>query len=71
MARKMNTLKLASESAAMSHRQAVPQTDALYLTHLRQHVFRVPPMARQQIAVQIEEHSQRPRVVKIIHTDSI
>jgi len=72
MARKMNALKIARESAAVSHRQPMPPTDALYLAHPRQHLFKVPPSkARQQIAVQIEEQSQTPRVVKIIHTDSI
>jgi hypothetical protein len=50
----------------------LPLTTALYLTQLRQLTLKVPPpRARQQIAIQIEEQSQAPSVVKIIHTDSI
>jgi hypothetical protein len=75
MARKTNSLKTSPETcgqAAVSNRQPMPPTTALYLAHLRQHIFKVPPpRARQQIAIQIEEQSQAPRVVKIIHTDSI
>jgi hypothetical protein len=74
MARKSNAFKTSPEargSAGLDRRQPMPSTTALYLAQLRQHVFRVPPRARQQIAVQIEEQSQTPRVVKIIHTDSI
>jgi hypothetical protein len=75
MARKSNALKTSPEargSAGLIRRQPMPSTTALYLAQLRQHVFKVPPpVARQQIAVQIEEQSQTPRVVKIIHTDSI
>jgi hypothetical protein len=67
MARKMNAFKMSPEA----HAQPMPPTAALYLAHLRQHIFNVPPPgARQQIAVQIEEQSQSPREVKIIHTDS-
>jgi hypothetical protein len=71
MARKMNALKMAREPAAAGNRHQMAPTAALYLAQLRQHVFKVPPRARLQIAVQIEEQSQTPRVVKIIHTDSI
>jgi hypothetical protein len=75
MARKTNALKTspeAREPAAVSYRQPMPPTAALYLAQLRLHILKGPPSrARQQIAVQIEEQSQAPRVVKIIHTDSI
>jgi len=72
MARKMNAFKIAREPAAAGNRRQMPPTTALYLAQLRQHVFKVPPpVARQQIAVQIEEQTQTPHVVKIIHTDSI
>jgi hypothetical protein len=50
----------------------MPLTAALYLAQLRPRVLKVPPpRLRQQIAIQIEEPPQAPRVVKIIHTDSI
>jgi hypothetical protein len=75
MARKTNSLKMSPEArgqAAVSNRQPLPLTTALYLAQLRQLTLKVPPpRARQQIAIQIEEQSHVPRVVKIIHTDSI
>jgi hypothetical protein len=43
---------------------------ALHLAQLHQHILKVPPLGtRRQIAIQIEE--QAPRVIKIIHADSI
>jgi hypothetical protein len=75
MARKTNALKLSPEACrqvTVGSRQPMPPTAALYLAQLRQHMLNVPPSgARQQIAIQIEEQSQAPRVVKIIHTGSI
>jgi hypothetical protein len=74
MARKINSLKTSQEAcepAAAGNRQPMPPTAALYLAQLRPHPLQVPPPgARQQIAIQIEEEPQAPRVVKIIHTDS-
>jgi hypothetical protein len=67
MARKMNAFKMSPEA----HGQPMPPGNELYLAHLRRHVLNLPPPgARLQIAVQIEEQSQTPREVKIIHTDS-
>jgi hypothetical protein len=74
MARKMNPLRASQEAcghAAVSNRQPMPLTAALYLAQLRPSVLKVPPRARRRLAVQIEEQSQAPRVVKIIHTGSI
>jgi hypothetical protein len=78
MAKKTNAFKTSLEargSAAASNRQSMPSTTALYLAQLlgqlRPHAFKLPPSGvRQQIAIQIEEQSLAPRVVKIIHTDS-
>ena len=45
--------------------------EALYLAQLRPPVLEIKmPGVRQQIAVQIEEQSQAPRVIKIIHSGS-
>jgi hypothetical protein len=75
MARKMNALKMSQEArgpAAVSNRQPMPPTTALYFTQLRPHHFKVPPPGpRLQIAIQIEEQPQVPCMVKIIHTGSI
>lgn len=79
MAKKTITLKappVARGSAAVSNRQPMPSTTALYLTQLlgqlRPHAFKILPSGmRRQIAIQIEEQAQAPRVVKIIHNDSI
>jgi hypothetical protein len=75
MARKMNALRMSQEArgqAAVSDRQPMPLTAALYLAQLRPHTLKIAlPRLRQQIAVQIEEQSQALRVVKIIHTGSI
>jgi len=50
----------------------MPPTAAVYLVQLRPHGLKFSPLGgRRQIAIQIEEESQAPRVVKIIHTDSI
>jgi hypothetical protein len=79
MARKTIKFKALSETlglTALNSRHPMPSTTALYLAQLlrqlRPHAFKILPSAgiRQQIAVQIEEQSQRPRVVKIIHADS-
>jgi hypothetical protein len=75
MAKKTNAFKMSPEArgqAAVSNRQPMPPIAALYLAQLRSHTFKFPPpVSRQQIAVQIEEQSQVPREVKIIHSDSI
>jgi len=74
VARKMNALRASQEArgqAAVSNRQPMPPTAALYLAQLRPSVLKVPPRPRRRIAVQIEEQSQTPRAVKIIHADSI
>ena len=74
MARKMNPLRAsqeAREQAAVSNRQPMPLTAALYLAQLRPAILKVPPRTRRRIAIQIEEPSLAPRVVKIIHTDTI
>jgi len=74
MARKVDFLRASQEARAqalVSNRQPMPLTAALYLAQLRPPVLKVPARARQQIAVQIEEQSQAPGVVKIIHTGSI
>jgi len=79
MARKNMKFKALSETlglAALNNRHPVPATTALYLAQLlgqrRPHAFKILPSAgvRQQIAIRIEEQSQRPQVVKIIHADS-
>jgi hypothetical protein len=70
----MNVLRLSQEArgrAAVSNRQPMPLTAALYLAQLRPHILKVPPRPRLQIAVQIVEQPQAPRVVKIIHAGSI
>jgi len=77
MAKKTNTLRTPLEACgpgAMSGRQPMPSKTALHLSQLfsqlRPHFFRIQPSGmRRQITVQIEEDSQMPRVVKIIHTD--
>jgi hypothetical protein len=79
MAKKTMTLKAPPEirgTAAVNNRQLLPPTTALYLSQLlgqlRPHGFKILPSGmRRQIPVQIEEHSQTPRVVKIIHAGSI
>jgi hypothetical protein len=73
MARKTNALKTpeARGPVGLNIRQPMPPTAALYLEQLRQRAFNAPPRQCQQISVQIEEQSQTPRVVKIIHNDSI
>jgi hypothetical protein len=75
MARKMNSLMASQEAcgwALAGNRQQMPPTAALYLAQLRSRILKVPPPGlRQQIAIQIEERPQAPRVVKIIHADSI
>ena len=74
MAKKINDLKAlpgACGPAAADNRQPMPPTAALYLAQLRPRSPKTPPPEpRQQIAIQIEEEPQAPRVVKIIHTDS-
>jgi hypothetical protein len=70
----MNVLRISQAGlglAAVSNRQPMPLTAVLYLAQLRPHIFKVPPRLRRQIAVQIVEQPQAPRVVKIIHTGSI
>ena len=58
--------------AASGNCASASPTAALYLAQLQPRVPKVPPpVPRQQIAIQIEEPPQVPRVVKIIHTDSI
>jgi hypothetical protein len=50
----------------------MPLTAALCLAQLRPPVPKIPPPGlRQQIAIQIEEQPQMPRVVKIILIGSI
>ena len=74
MARKMNVLRISQEAlgrAALSNRQPMPLTAALYLAQFRPHILKVPPRLRRQIAVQIVEQPQSARVVKIIHAGSI
>jgi len=74
MARKTNTLKMPLESRGQAavNRQPMPLAVAPYLAQLRSHYFKVsPPRPRLQVALQIEEQPQAPRVVKIIHIGSI
>ena len=49
----------------------MPLTVALYLAQLRPLALKVPPRVRLQITVPIVETPEAPRVVKIIHADSI
>jgi hypothetical protein len=73
MARKMNALRTSPagrESAVECHRQSLPATAAACLAQIRDYAQKLrPPKARLQIAIQIEEPSEAPRVIKIIHTD--
>ena len=75
MARKINSMKKAQEAcgqAASGNCAPASPTAMLCLAQLQPRILKVPPpMPRQQIAIQIEEPPQVPRVVKIIHTDSI
>ena len=74
MAKKMNVFRMSQEArgqAAVSNRQPMPLTAALYLAQLRPHVLKVPPRLRRQITVQIVEKAEAPRAVKIIHAGSI
>jgi hypothetical protein len=75
MARKTHTLNRPQdirESAPVSNRRPMPPAEALYLAQLHPDFLEAtPPGTRQRIAVQIEEPSQSPHVVKIIHADSI
>jgi hypothetical protein len=75
MARKtqvLRTLLEAREAAAACHRQPVPTSVAVCLAQIRDYAHKMrPPKARHQIAVQVEEPSETPRVIKIIHIDSI
>jgi len=71
----MNAFKLSPEApgpAGTGRRQALPPAAPPRVAHPRPHPANLPPSAaRQQIAIQIEEPSEAPRVVKIIHLDSI
>jgi hypothetical protein len=50
----------------------MPATAAACLAQIRDYAHKMrPPKARLQIAIQIEEPSEAPRVVKIIHIDPI
>ena len=57
--------------AAVSDRQPIQLTAALYLAQLRQHVLKVTPRLRRQIAVPIMGKPEAPHMVKIIHAGSI
>ena len=68
----MRTPLEARAEAAACRRQPVPASVAVCLAQIRDYALKMrPPKARQRIAVQIEEPLETPRVIKIIHLDSI